>query len=359
MASTDASGAEYLKHHKVNEVLATLVAKLVDEKPADPLFALAELLVAHNKNGAAASGDGVSYAVLAKQDDVTSTAVVKFLTGNDGFVALSKKEGDLIVQRDKEDDAKLAVGIDIAVKKGVLPEKPDVSEVKKINVVGKTADAVAEELQGHLGDKKEGLVLVIQGLSGTGKGTTTAKIQAALPSCVTWSNGNVFRTLTMLASDYAEEKKIDFGADCLTAELLEGFVARLSFDKFDDGFDVVIDGKTRVSTIQNTTLKEPRISSRVPTVAEQTQGEVVKFAAGAVKTLQEAGKNVILEGRAQTLNHIPTPFRFELVIEDVSLLGQRRAAQRVMAAALKEVKDSSDAAAVGEALKSAAAEQAK
>ena len=40
---------------------------------------------------------------------------------------------------------------------------------------------------------------MLQGLSGTGKGTTVSKLQAALPRAVSWSNGNVFRALTLLA----------------------------------------------------------------------------------------------------------------------------------------------------------------
>jgi cytidylate kinase len=201
-------------------------------------------------------------------------------------------------------------------------------------VYGKTADQVAQEIIDAL-PSKTGNVIVLQGLSGTGKGTTVKRLQAVLPQCVCWSNGNVFRTFTHLACMHCEGSQVEFSKDALTPALLQSFVERLEFKKFDDGFDVVIDGTTRVSSVQNTTLKMPVISSRVPTVAELTQGEVVVFAAKAVDTLREAGCNVILEGRAQTLNYIPTPLRFELVMDDVALLGERRAAQRVMAMAQK------------------------
>jgi hypothetical protein len=134
-----------------------------------------------------------------------------------------------------------------------------------------------------------------------------------------------------------------FSPEILTPDLLKGIFGRLSFKRFDDSFDVVIDDTIRVSNIANTILKEPDVSSRVPTVAEQTQGEVVLFAAQAIEILKQNGHNVILEGRAQTLNHIPTPHRFELVIPDVAILGSRRAAQRVMAAALEKIKGKKDA----------------
>ncbi|CUE68291.1 Hypothetical protein, putative [Bodo saltans] len=284
----------------------------------------------------------ISAAVLARQDDHTSEAVLKLLKGNAAFEALSVTEGNDIVTRDQEDDVKLAVGIQYAVSKGVLPKDPHVDPVTKIVVTGKSADEVANEIIAAF-PSRSGNVIVLQGLSGTGKGTTVKRLQAVLPHCVCWSNGNVFRTFTHLASQHCEAQGIEFSKEVLTPELLHSFVQRLAFEKFDDCFDVTIDGSIRVNTIQNTTLKMPIISSRVPTVAELTQGEVVLFAAKAVDTLREAGCNVILEGRAQTLNYIPTPLRFELVMENVSLLGERRAAQRVMAAAQKALGGASDA----------------
>lgn len=272
--------------------------------------------------------------LLLRQDDQTSEAVIRTLGTASRFKDLSAAEGRDIIQRDDEDGVKLAAGITIAVNKGVLVANPDVAPVKKIDVVGKSADQVAGEIQAQL-PGKDGNVLVLQGLSGTGKGTTVKKLQSLLPNCVCWSNGNLFRTFTHLASVYCEDNKVEFSSAVLTAELLSGFCARIKFQSFSDGFDVVIDDTTRVSAIQNTTLKMPHISSRVPTVAEQTQGEVVKFAAGAVETLCRNGCNVILEGRAQTLNYIPSNNRFELVIPDPAILGERRAAQRVMAKAVQ------------------------
>lgn len=285
----------------------------------------------------------MQYDILKAQDDRTSSAVLAALAHDEAFKLLSESEGKLIIERDREDDEKLAVGIDIAVKKGVLPQDPHVSPVVKISVVGKSADEVAAELLEKLGSTDgHGKVVVLQGLSGTGKGTTVGKLRNALPRCVCWSNGNVFRSVTHLVSEHCAANNIEFSASVLTPELLAATMKRLAFERFGDEFDVVIDGKTRVSTICNTTLKAPVISSRVPTVAEQTQGEVVLFAASAVKTLTDAGHNVILEGRAQTLNYIPTPYRFELVIEDAGLLGQRRAAQRVMAEALRHTSEQAD-----------------
>jgi hypothetical protein len=49
---------------------------------------------------------------------------------------------------------------------------------------------------------------------------------------------------------------------------------------------------TFVSKIQNTELKGPTISQNIPTVAQQTQGHVVKFAANATQRMGADGLNV-------------------------------------------------------------------
>lgn len=263
---------------------------------------------------------------------------------------LSSSEGLDIIKRDNEDDVKLAAGIKIAVDKGVLVANPDVAPVRKVDVVGKNADGVAEEIMSQL-PGKDGNVIILQGLSGTGKGTTVKKLQGLLPNCVCWSNGNLFRTFTHLASLHCEAQPCDFDAGLLTPQLLLSFCERIEFKKFEDGaFDVLIDGNVRVSAIQNSVLKMPHIGARVPTVAELTQGEVVSFAAKAVEMLRRGGCNVILEGRAQTLNYIPSEYRFELVIPDPSILGERRAAQRVMAKASAILGSATESAAVEDAV---------
>ncbi|KAH9599413.1 Cytidylate kinase domain [Trypanosoma melophagium] len=279
--------------------------------------------------------------LLRLQDDVCSSAALQLLKNIDAFKKLALAEGNDIIRRDAEDAEKLNAGINIARAKGVLADNPNVPQPTRIQVAGLTAQEVTEEILRQL-PTKVGNIIVMQGLSGTGKGTTVKKLQTQLPRCVTWSNGNVFRSYTYLCH---EKLKGNIRTDLLTPELLQEVEKEVKFEKMPDGeFDIILKGKLRVSEIQNTLLKTPEISKAVPTVAEQTQGEVIRFAASAVKELSEAGYNVILEGRAQTLNYIPTPLRFELVIDDVSVLGERRAAQRVMARALSDMKDRLDTA---------------
>lgn len=286
----------------------------------------------------------LSAALLKRQDDVCSAAVVRLLSSLESFQSLSRSEGENIVRRDKEDEDKLHKGIEIGIAKGILPGKPDVPPVRQINVVGLSAQEVCEHIAGML-PGKEGNVIILQGLSGTGKGTTVAKLQHMLPRCVTWSNGNVFRSYTFLCNDILSRKNLEITPETLTPDLLEEVVRRVTFERLASGkYDILLDGKAEVSVIQNTLLKTPLISQKVPTVAEQTQGEVIRFGADAVAKLSSEGYNVILEGRAQTLQYIPTKERFELVIPDVAVLGQRRAAQRVMAKALELLSHKIDSA---------------
>ncbi|GET89309.1 hypothetical protein, conserved [Leishmania tarentolae] len=291
-----------------------------------------------------------TFQVLCKQDDISSAFVLAVLNGNANFQCLSKSEGEDIIKRDNEDAEKLADGIRIAIRKGIVSGTPDVSPVKKLNVVGLSAQDVTDKIVAAL-PSKNGNVIILQGLSGTGKGTTVSKLKDALPKCVTWSNGNIFRSYTYLCNEVLAVQGKEITEESLTDELLSSVEKRVTFLKGEDGmFHTMLDGTTRVEDVQNTLLKTPLISSKVPTVAQQTQGEVIRFAAAAVKQLSADGYNVILEGRSQTLDYIASPLRFELIIPDVAVLGQRRAAQRVMAKALEILGESASDAEVDKAL---------
>ncbi|CAD7949154.1 unnamed protein product [Amoebophrya sp. A25] len=207
---------------------------------------------------------------------------------------------------------------------------------------------------------KRGCVLALVGLSGTGKGTTVEKlkehVQNKAGKAVTWSNGNVFRCLTMHFCDHCE--RVLGGSACLeslstmeeeklgelTAENIASWMQKITFGEFEPSsaspphWDIRVDRggeQLYVSEICNTLLKEPRISKHIPSVAGKTQGEVVLFAANACKKMGEGGSVVVVEGREDTVNFIPTPHRFCLTMSDTSVIGQRRAAQRVVAEALR------------------------
>mmetsp|Transcript_34900 Transcript_34900/g.92792 ORF Transcript_34900/g.92792 Transcript_34900/m.92792 type:complete len:583 (-) Transcript_34900:139-1887(-) len=285
--------------------------------------------------------------LLAAQDDRTSGAVIDCLSGDPIFDDLARRELSDIVARDTEDGEKLAEGVAQAVEKGVLPADLVPPIYEQIDVMGKTADQVAEEIIAAL-PKQGGCVLILVGLSGTGKGTTVEKMKQKLPNAATWSNGNCFRALTLLAATYCAQQSKGFDAACLTPENLAAWADMLEFVSFDGIFDIRIRGlglDVRVSEVANTLLKEPRVSKNIPAVAKETQGEVVKFAGEAVRKMGEAGTVVLLEGREQTLNFIPSPYRFCLTMSDTTVIGARRAAQRIAAAAAPRAAAGEDAAA--------------
>jgi len=291
---------------------------------------------------ASARGSGVTGATLAKQNSETSQAILTAYADNPVFQGLSERLTNEIMARDKEDGDKLGNGIKKAVDKGVLPAKVDVEATTKVLVSGKSADEVADEIIAKLGDApSKGCVLVLQGLSGTGKGTTVAKLKEKLPKAQTWSNGNVFRSLTLLAVTWAEKEGKTL-EEALTAEKLKEFCGMLEFNKFGDStiFDVKIEGlglKYFVSEVEKTVLKDSKVAKNIPTVAEVTQGECILFVSDALAKMSAAGINVLVEGREQTLNHLRTPHRFELVLADNNIIGKRQAALQVGGKAWEEV----------------------
>ncbi|CCD16667.1 unnamed protein product [Trypanosoma congolense IL3000] len=281
--------------------------------------------------------------LFKQQNDICNRAVIAFLRDDEKFKQLSSSEGLALIRRDKEDSIKLEEGIEIAMRRGTLRRTgaPPPAPLRRIDMSAKTTQEAVEEIMAELPGKK-GNVIIVQGLSGTGKGTTVRALQQALPQCVTWSNGNVFRSYTHLL---LEELKGELRAELLTPQLIQHVHSQVTFEDLGNGLhDIVLRGRLHVRDIENTVLKTPSVNNAVPTVAQQMQGEVICFAVTALEKLCAAGYNVILEGRSQTLDYIPSQLRFELFLEDPVVLGERRAAQRVMAWAMEELKDSLDTA---------------
>jgi len=271
--------------------------------------------------------------LLVRQDDLTTKAVISALEKHPEFVKLAKSEANGIVKRDEEDAEKLAQGVKLAIEKGALKDIPP-QTYKKVRVQGKSADEVADEIIRDLGTAKDtGCIAILVGLSGTGKGTTISKLKQKLPNACSWSNGNCFRALTLLAVKYCEKQGLkEFDNKVLTAENLREWTSMLKFGMFRGRYDIKISGlgvDEYVSDIANTMLRGPDVGKNIPTVARVTQGEVVAFAANACKVMGDGGNVVLLEGREQTLDHIPSKYRYCLVMDDITVIGQRRAAQRI------------------------------
>lgn len=231
----------------------------------------------------------ISLDLLKQQNAETSNALIEHWKDSADFAKLATYEGDLTIRRDEEDGVKLQKGIDFAKNKGVIDPNYVPEPYVHIDVLGKTPDMVASEILTKVKEEEKtgdaaGSVIVLCGLSGTGKGTTVAKLRQKLEveegkQVVTWSNGNIFRSVTLLAVTWCEQN-LEGGAfdkeKALTKENLQSFISMLSFAKFDGKYDTRIQGlglDMFISQVQNTELKSPRVSMNIPTVAEVTQGK--------------------------------------------------------------------------------------
>ena len=238
--------------------------------------------------------------ILAKQNAETSNALIDHLGSSEAFVFLATKEQESTIGRDNEDGVKLEKGIEFAKSKGVLDANFVPEPYVQIDVLGKNPAMVADEIlekikidttstSGGDDDNSKGEVIALCGLSGTGKGTTVSTLRQKLEDdegkqVVTWSNGNIFRSVTLLAVTWCEQQQSDDNEDvgvfdkekALTKENLESFVGMLSFGKFNGKYDTHIKGlglDMYISEVQNTELKSPKVSKNIPTVAEVTQGK--------------------------------------------------------------------------------------
>jgi cytidylate kinase len=300
----------------------------------------------------------LTYQILTAQNATTTNTIINHYATSSTFIQFAAYEGSAILKRDEEDATKLDIGIKVAQSKGVIDPNFVPEEYITIDVLGKNPDEVADEILGIVRKSGEGGgagggggVVVLCGLSGTGKGTTVSTLKHKLENednkhVVCWSNGNIFRSVTLLAATWCEQNvpNGEFNAElALTKENLQKFMTMLSFGKFNnDTYDTRICGlglDYMVSEVQNTELKVPKVSKNIPTVAEVTQGEVILFAANAISKMGDDGIFVLLEGREQTVNYVRTPLRFTLTLSDMSLIGKRRAAQRLAAGVLSVVEE--------------------
>ena len=326
--------------------------------------------------------------LLKQQNAETSTAIIEHYAHSPLFARLAQYEGHLTVQRDNQDASKLQLGIQFAQNKGVIDPNFVPEPYVPIDVLGYTPDQVAKRILQNVmrttadaADHADtdtttaAVIIVLVGLSGTGKGTTLAALKQQLQQqgkkVTTWSNGNIFRSVTLLAitwcaqnnknkncptrhNDNGDNNGDDVVLDAetvLTKQNLQSFMSMLSFglNPHTGLYDTHIHGlglDYYVSQIQNTLLKSPAVSPHIPTVAQYTQGEVIQFAASAVQTLSRNGITVLLEGREATVNYVRTPHRFCLRLSSSSsndnnndndkslIIGQRRAAQRLAGQAL-------------------------
>jgi len=282
------------------------------------------------------SPGAISWTLVKQQDDRTSEAVISFFQHNELFHRLSRNEVSMLRKRDAEDAEKLGQGIAASIRDGVISSVAEAQPVTVIPVDHKSAEEVADEVLRCLPRFVGGRLLTFQGLSGTGKGTTVRTLKKRIPNAVSWSNGNIFRALTLLLLRHCEEAQTAFHPSLMTRSRVQRALQCLTFGHYNGRHDILLQDNGDsflLSEVENTLLKAPHVTRHLPTVAERIQGEVILFATKAVQQLCACGMTVLLEGRAETLRFFPSSHRFELAAYDTNVLGRRRSAQRVMAQA--------------------------
>jgi len=135
---------------------------------------------------------------------------------------------------------------------------------------------------------------------------------------LTWSNGNIFRSLTLLTSLHMKANSLTDVKDTISGEgskdLKAAMMDMLKFEMNSStgSLDTHIIGygvDHWVADVQNTELKGELVKGKIPTIAQSTQGEVVKFVRTAVSLLLSDGIDVIVEGREETVSFIASKNR--------------------------------------------------
>jgi len=111
----------------------------------------------------------LTYDILTQQNATTTNAIIDHYSSSANFIQLATAEGNGILQRDDEDGEKLQKGIDIAKDKGVLDPNFIPEEYITIDVLGKSPEDVANEILSFVRGGSGPPVVVLCGLSGTGK----------------------------------------------------------------------------------------------------------------------------------------------------------------------------------------------
>ena len=284
--------------------------------------------------------------MLRDSSDKTTRYILAYIEASSNtslqslFQSLAEKEQVLLTQRDEVDKVQLQRGIELSIKKGIIPANPVSGKIERLVITpDTTVDETVERMMNifpfyarELKSLKD-LVITLQGLSGVGKGTTVTCLKRIFKNLIIWSNGDCFRALTYLVyKECGNMEKSAIEEKLLNIEFIQKLCDRLDYvyDDSSNQWDICIDGKIKLNTIRNTELKKSYISTLVPLVASYTQGEVINFVNKIIKNLKKYNYPFILEGRKETLQYINADMKFELVLTNPSILGQRRAAQRVI-----------------------------
>jgi CMP/dCMP kinase len=156
-------------------------------------------------------------------------------------------------------------------------------------------DKVAQYLKKQL--KKSEKIITLEGVSGSGK-SSTAGLLADKIGAIRFSFGELFRYLTYL--------RLIKGIDDLNPIFL-----KLRYRYSDSKLSLWHDKKNVTKSLDQE-LRDPKIEALVPKVAEVTQKQSMELFAKEITLLADTGHKIIIEGRAFTLDFLPSDVRIKL-----------------------------------------------
>lgn len=247
------------------------------------------------------------------------------------FSKLSQLELRALLLRDQKDRQTLEAGVEYSITQRHLESLAAIPSYTPIIVDGKSVGTIAEEIVGKI-EQDGGLngnPLIISGLSGVGKGATVNKLREIIPESVVWSNGTIFRLLAWHYLQKYPSVKLEEMGD-ISSVLLGSTEIHINSRQIDILLQDGNGNRVPLSAIQKD-LRSTAVEAFVPEIAGVTQGPVINFTNRNITNLATDGFHPIIEGRVPSTHYVGTnnAHRFELVMQDETVLGERRAAQKV------------------------------
>lgn len=178
-------------------------------------------------------------------------------------------------------------------------------DTSKIEGVEKVVDLIISQL-----DQKS-RIISIEGLSGVGKSSTAELLQKKLKA-IKFSIGEIFRYLTYKTQiKKCPIKKLSSILKNVHYRLIEGHLC-------------LFDGKKNITQKLTKELYDPKLETVIPKISALSQKIVIQFLAKQLEKFKKRSKRkILIEGRAFTLDFLPTDFRIRLTA-DIKIRAKRR-----------------------------------